>query len=86
MRAVSRIHGVGQSRPTRRHELGVKCQYMPSACHGGFLRGLACEFPDAHFPILTGVSADATNAARIGVECRIFPAATERLVELWRNL
>jgi NTE family protein len=52
----------------------------------GFLRSLARAFPDLRFPILTGVSAGAINAAFLANSTEDFPRAVERLTELWTSL
>jgi len=52
----------------------------------GFLRGIARMFPNANFPILTGVSAGAINAAHLASCTEPFPESVERLVTLWRSL
>ena len=52
----------------------------------GFLRSLARNFPDLRFPILTGVSAGAINAAFLANSTEDFPRAVARLTELWTSL
>jgi NTE family protein len=47
---------------------------------------MAREFPDAGFPILTGVSAGAINATHRAASTVDFVEATDRLVQLWRSL
>lgn len=52
----------------------------------GVLRSLARAFPGLHFPILTGVSAGAINAALLANINAPFPAAVERLARHWESL
>lgn len=52
----------------------------------GILRSLARNFPDLQFPILTGVSAGAINAAFLANSTEDFPHAVARLTELWTSL
>src|SRR5512140_1100099 len=52
----------------------------------GFLRCLADHCPDIRFPILTGISAGAINAAFIANHQGTFPEATDALNKLWLNL
>jgi NTE family protein len=52
----------------------------------GVLRSLARAFPQLHFPILTGVSAGAINAAMLANIPDAFPAAVERLAGHWESL
>lgn len=57
-----------------------------SAYQAGVLRYVAEEFPEAYFPIQTGVSAGAINAAQIGNHTGTFEEASEHLVDCWRGL
>ena len=52
----------------------------------GFLRCLADHCPDIRFPILTGISAGAINAAFIANHQGTFPEAIDALNKLWLNL
>ncbi|MBL9188568.1 MAG: patatin-like phospholipase family protein [Opitutaceae bacterium] len=52
----------------------------------GFLRGLVRQFPTATFPVITGVSAGAINAAHLANCTKAAPESVERLVELWASL
>jgi NTE family protein len=52
----------------------------------GFLRALARHNPDLHFPIITGVSSGAINAAFLGNEGGTFKEKTDELAEIWRHL
>ena len=52
----------------------------------GVLRRLARERPDLRFPIVTGVSAGAINAAFLAACPGSFGEAVERLTELWWSL
>ena len=52
----------------------------------GFLRWVARHIPDAHFPIVTGVSAGAINAAFLAAYRGPQTAAVDRLCELWSRL
>ena len=52
----------------------------------GFLRGVARRIPDVHFPIVTGVSAGAINAAFLAAHPGTQAEAIERLSELWLGL
>ena len=56
------------------------------AYQAGFLRGIAREFPDVEFPILTGVSAGGINAAHLATCVESFPEAAERLAAMWQTL
>lgn len=44
------------------------------------------HFPDLNFPVLTGVSAGAINAAHLANTTDPFPEATRKLVALWEGL
>ena len=57
-----------------------------SAFQAGVLRYIAEAFPDAEFPVLTGVSAGAINTAHLANDSNAFPEAAGRLVESWRML
>lgn len=52
----------------------------------GFLRWVARHVPDAHFPIVIGVSAGAINATFLAAHRGPQTAAVERLSELWKHL
>jgi NTE family protein len=52
----------------------------------GFLRSLARHFPELEFPILTGVSAGAINAAHLANSRESLPDSVRQLTELWENL
>jgi NTE family protein len=52
----------------------------------GFLRSLARQFPDLKFPILTGVSAGAINAAHLANTRADLAESVEQLVLLWERL
>ena len=52
----------------------------------GFLRWMARNFPDMNFPILTGVSAGAINAAYLASYRGAQAEAVEHLSDLWRGL
>ena len=52
----------------------------------GFLRWIAQHIPDVNFPILTGVSAGAINAAYLAAYPGTQAEAIEHLYELWRGL
>lgn len=57
-----------------------------SAYQAGVLRYMSEAFPGTYFPILTGVSAGAINAAHLGNHTGSFMEGTEHLVESWRGL
>ncbi|HTJ78419.1 MAG TPA: patatin-like phospholipase family protein [Rariglobus sp.] len=57
-----------------------------AAYQAGFLRSLARAFPDLDFPVLTGVSAGAINAAHLANSTDGFPESVDRLVELWSGI
>lgn len=57
-----------------------------AAYQAGFLRSLAKKFPELHFPILTGVSAGAINAAFLANAHDPFPRAVDQLESLWRSI
>ncbi len=52
----------------------------------GILRWIAKRYPDLRVPILTGVSAGAVNAAKIGGHHGTFLQAVDELVGLWQEL
>ena len=52
----------------------------------GFLRCIARHVPDLHFPILTGVSAGAINAAYLAAHPGTQAEAIVALTDLWRGL
>ena len=52
----------------------------------GFLRWVSRHIPDAHFPIVTGVSAGAINAAFLASYRGTQTEAVDRLFDLWSNL
>ena len=52
----------------------------------GFLRQLSRHFPELNFPVLTGVSAGAINAAHLANTADAFPVAMDKLVNLWEGL
>jgi NTE family protein len=52
----------------------------------GLLRGLARRFPDARFPIITGVSAGAINATFLASHPGSLKEAAEELTDIWSNL
>ena len=52
----------------------------------GFLRWVAKHIPDAHFPIVTGVSAGAINATFLAAYRGPQTAAVDRLCEIWSHL
>ena len=52
----------------------------------GFLRWVAKHIPDAHFPIVTGVSAGAINAAFLASYRGTQAAAVDRLGEMWSHM
>jgi NTE family protein len=56
------------------------------AYQAGVLRGIARRFPDARFPIVTGISAGAINTTFLASHQGTFPEAAEQLVALWRRL
>lgn len=57
-----------------------------AAYQAGVLRFIADEFPEADFPILTGVSAGSINAAGLANDEMSFNAATSKLVHCWSNI
>lgn len=52
----------------------------------GLLRAVARRFPEVSFPIITGVSAGAINAAHLAAHPGPFPEAVEDLARLWGRL
>jgi len=52
----------------------------------GFLRSLGHHHKDIHFPIITGVSSGAINAAYLANESGTLHEKAERLAEIWGNL
>lgn len=57
-----------------------------AAYQAGFLRSLTRDFPETRFPIITGVSAGAINAAHLANARTPLPEAVGRLAELWEAL
>lgn len=57
-----------------------------AAYQAGVLRYIAEAFPDEYFPIMTGVSAGAINAAQLANHPGSFAGAADRLEESWRQL
>ena len=51
----------------------------------GFLRWVAKHIPDAHFPIVTGVSAGAINATFLASYRGTQTAAVDRLCDIWSH-
>ena len=56
-----------------------------SAYQAGVIRYIAQAFPDAYFPIQTGVSAGAINAAHLGNHTGTFEEAAKHVVDAWTN-
>lgn len=52
----------------------------------GFLRGLAAHHNEVDFPIITGVSAGAINAAFLANEKGSFKSRVDNLAKVWANL
>lgn len=52
----------------------------------GILRCLARHFPEAEFPLLTGVSAGAINATYLAASPTSLPDTAEDLTSMWTNL
>jgi NTE family protein len=52
----------------------------------GVLKWIARNYPDLHFPILTGVSAGAVSTAALAAAPGSFTQAVEGLEQLWRGL
>ena len=57
-----------------------------AAYQAGVLRYIGETFPDANFPIITGVSAGSINAAHLAGTPKPFAESTERLTQCWRDL
>ncbi len=57
-----------------------------AAYQAGVLRYVAEAFPEADFPVLTGVSAGAINAAFLANASGALPAATQHLAQSWGTL
>ncbi len=57
-----------------------------SAYQAGVLRYMSEAFPGAYFPILTGISAGAINAAHLGNHTSSFRETTSHLVDSWSGL
>lgn len=57
-----------------------------SAYQVGLLRGLSRHFPDLHFPIITGVSAGAINAAFFAAHPGTLAEAAVQLCDAWAEL
>ncbi len=57
-----------------------------AAYQAGVLRGIASMMPSVHFPILTGVSAGAINAAYLANASKDFASTTHDLVQLWEGI
>ena len=56
------------------------------AYQAGVLRGIARQFPDLCFPILTGISAGAVNTIHLASRDVPLAQSTEELVALWMRL
>jgi NTE family protein len=54
-----------------------------SAYQAGVIRYIAEAFPEAYFPIQTGVSAGAINAAHLGNHTGTFEEAAQHVVDAW---
>ena len=52
----------------------------------GVLRYLSARYPDLRFPVITGVSAGAINAAHLAAHHGSFEQAADELAGLWSNL
>jgi len=52
----------------------------------GFLRSVAKHFPELEFPVLTGVSAGAINAAHLANSRDPLPESVRQLTALWENI
>lgn len=57
-----------------------------AAYQAGVLRYIADEYPEAEFPVLTGVSAGSINAAAVATDEASFNAATSKLVHCWSSI
>ena len=57
-----------------------------SAYQAGVLKYMSEAFPGTYFPILTGVSAGAINAAHLGNHSGSFPEIADHLVDSWSGL
>lgn len=57
-----------------------------SAYQAGVLRYMSEAFPGTYFPIMTGISAGAINAAHLGNHTGAFPEAAAHLVDSWSGL
>ena len=57
-----------------------------AAYQAGVLRYLSRRFPHLRFPIITGVSAGAINAAHLAAHHGTFEQAADELYQLWSNL
>ena len=78
----------GKQRPRGADDLAI---LLPgggarAAYQVGFLRWVAKHIPDAHFPIVTGVSAGAINAAFLASYRGTQAAAVDRLCEMWSHM
>lgn len=82
-RRVNRLLG----RPPRRSTLGLLLTGggARSAYQAGVLRYIADAFPEAYFPIQTGVSAGAINAAHLGNHTGTFEEAVDHVVGTWEG-
>lgn len=81
----------GAQEGTERHGEGELALVMSgggarAAYQIGFLRTIARLRPALSFPILTGVSAGAINAAYLAAGSGPLPSELDRLAELWKNL
>jgi len=57
-----------------------------SAFQAGVLQYIGEAFPEAEFPVLTGVSAGAINTAHLANDVDAFPEAADRLVRSWEQI
>jgi NTE family protein len=88
---LSTIHALGKPPVMAQKDTGTLALVLTgggarAAYQVGFLRWMARHFPEMNFPILTGVSAGAINAAYLASYDGAQAEAVEHLNELWRGL
>lgn len=86
-RVFRKLKGLFQSNPeSPTYGLVLSGGGARSAYQAGVLRYMSEAFPGTYFPILTGISAGAINAAHLGNHTGSFPEAADHLVDSWSGL
>lgn len=86
-RAVRKLRGLFQSAPeSPTYALVLTGGGARAAYQAGVLRYMSEAFPGTYFPILTGVSSGAINAAQLGNHTGSFASASRELIDSWKGL